>query len=204
MRHLITISNVAVAILLAASFCASQNTNSNSAPKPDAKPNNHIKTKYNQSKNETTVSLKTLALTNSVSREIKSDSDFGNLDLDVSFTYQGKQPSKPVENATFKFKGTAKNQYFQKLQNLIAVIDDASGVVLGLTSYNSTSQTFYFEENMSISISYAAMQRIVSARTLAFQLGARNIRVTGDQPNRSAGDGGDDDSLIIRRRLSLN
>ena len=181
MRQLITIANVAIAILLVASFCASQNTNSNSAPKPDAKPNSHIKTKYNQSKNETTVSLKRLALTNSVSREIKSDSDFGNLDLDVSFTYEGKQPSKPVENATFKFIGTAKNQYFQKPQNLIAVIDDASGVVLGLTSYNSTSQTFYFEENMSISISYAAMQRIVRARTLAFQLGARNIRVTDDQ-----------------------
>lgn len=181
MGHLITIANVAAAVLLSATFCASQNTNSNSAPKTEAKPNNHIKAKYNQSKNETTVSLKTLALTNSVSREIKSDSDFGNLDLDVSFTYQGKQPSKPVENATFKFKGTAKNQYFQKSQNLIAVIDDASGIVLGPTSYNSTSETFYFVENMSISISYAAMQRIVSAKTLAFQLGARNIRVTNDQ-----------------------
>lgn len=181
MRRLITISNVAIVVLLAASFCASQNTNSNSSPKPEAKPNNHIKTKYNQSKNETTVTLKTLALTNSVSREIKSDSDFGNLDLDISFTYQGKQPSKPVENATFKFKGTAKNQYFQKPQNLIAVIDDTSGVVLGPTSYNSTSETFYFVENMSISISYAAMQRIVRAKTLGFQLGARNIRMTDDQ-----------------------
>ncbi|HMH45417.1 MAG TPA: hypothetical protein VK557_18155 [Pyrinomonadaceae bacterium] len=181
MRRLITISNVAIAVLLAASFCASQNTNSNSSPKPEAKPNNHIKTKYNQSKDETTVTLKTLALTNSVSREIKSDSDFGNLDLDISFTYQGKQPSKPVENATFKFKGTAKNQYFQKPQNLIAVIDDTSGVVLGPTSYNSTSETFYFVENMSISIPYAAMQRIVRAKTLAFQLGARNIRMMDDQ-----------------------
>src|SRR6266481_7325604 len=120
MRYLITIPIAAVAILFATSLCASQNTNNNSAPKPEAKTNGHIKTKYNQSKNETTVSLKTLALTNSVSREIKSDSDFGNLDLDVSLTYQGKQPSKAVENATFKFKGTAKNQYFQKPQNLIA------------------------------------------------------------------------------------
>jgi len=101
----------------------------------------------------------------------------------ISFTYQGKQPSKPVENATFKFKGTAKNQYFQKPQNLIAVIDDASGVVLGLTSYNSTSETFYFVENMSISISYAAIQRIVQAKTLGFQLGVRTIRLTNDQLN---------------------
>jgi hypothetical protein len=181
MKQGATISSALAAILISATLCASQNTNSNSAPKPEAKTNNHIKTKYNQSKNETTVSLKTLALTNSVSREITSESDFGNLDLDVSFTYQGKQPSKAVENATFKFKGTAKNQYFQKSQNLVAVIDDASGIVLGPTSYNSNSQTFYFEEIMSISIPYAAMQRFVSAKTLGLHLGARNIRVTEDQ-----------------------
>ena len=54
-----------------------------------------------------------------------------NLDLDVSFTYQGKQLSKAVENATLKFKGTSKNQFWQKSQNLVAVIDDTSGVVLG-------------------------------------------------------------------------
>jgi len=183
MRYLITISHATVAILLAATLCASQNTNSNSAPKPDAKTNSHIKTKYNQSKNETTVTLKTLALSNSMNREFTRESEFGNLDLDVSFTYQGKQPSKAVENATFKFKGTSKNQFWQKSQNLVAVIDDTSGVVLGPTSYSSTSQTFYFEENMSISIPYAAMQRITSARTLAFQLGTRNIRVTDEQLN---------------------
>ena len=53
----------------------------------------------------------------------------------------------------------------------------------GPTSYSSISQTFYFEENMSISIPYAAMQRIASARTLAFQLGTRNIRGTDEQLN---------------------
>ena len=53
----------------------------------------------------------------------------------------------------------------------------------GPTSYSSTSQTFYFEENMSISIPSAAMQRIASARTLAFQSGTRNIRVTDEQLN---------------------
>src|SRR2546421_4047938 len=181
MKHLITISNAAVVILLAATLSVSQNTNSNSVPKPEAKTNNHIKTKYNQSKNETTVNLKTLALSNSMNREITRESEFGNLDLDVSFTYQGKQPSKAVENAAFKFKGTSKNQFWQKSQNLVAVIDDASGIVLGPTSYSSTSQTFYFEENMSISIPYEAMQRIASAKTLAFQLGTRNIRVTNEQ-----------------------
>ena len=99
-----------------------------------------------------------------MNREITRESEFGNLDLDVSFIYQGKQPAKAVENATFKFKGTSKNQFWQKSQNLVAVIDDASGIVLGATSYSSNSQTFYFEEIMSISIPYAAMQRMSCAK----------------------------------------
>src|SRR5205814_1922942 len=74
----------------AATLCASQSTNSNGAAKSEAKPNSHIKTKYNQSKNETTVTLKTLALSNSMNREFTRESEFGNLDLDVSFIYQGK------------------------------------------------------------------------------------------------------------------
>src|SRR5437868_11314668 len=94
MRYLITISNAAVAILLAATLCASQSSNSNGAAKSEAKPNSHIKTKYNQSKNETTVTLKTLALSNSMNREFTRESEFGNPDLDVSFTIRASSHPK--------------------------------------------------------------------------------------------------------------
>src|ERR1041385_690449 len=94
---------------------------------------------------------------------------------------QGKQLAKNFDSATFRFKGLAKNPMWMRAQNFALVIDDATGLVLGPTTYSSNSQTFYFEEVMSISIPYAAMQRIAAAKTLALQLGTRTVHVTGDQ-----------------------
>jgi hypothetical protein len=169
-------------ILIATSLCVAQNNNAG-ATKPESKANNHIKEKYNKSKNETTVILKTMALSNSMNKEFTRESEYTNLDLDVSFTYPGQQISKPAEAAFFKFKSTAKEMHWQHGQNLVAVIDDESGVILGPTNYSSSSQTYYFEEDLSISIPYEAMKRFASAKKLAFQLGTRSIPITNDQLN---------------------
>ena len=158
-----------------------QNSKSDADSKTGAKTNNHIKVKYNQSKNETTVTLKTMALSNSMNKEFTRESEFGQLDLDVYFTYQGQQLAKPADSLILKFKGTSKNILWQRGQNLVAVIDDQNALLLGPTKYTSTSQTFYFEEILTISVPYEAMQRIASAKTLTFQLGTRNIRITADQ-----------------------
>lgn len=178
MKRLLTVANALVLILVAAALCVAQDSN---AAKVAAKPNSHIKVKYNQSKDQSTVTLKTLDLSGSMNREMTRESEFGNLDVDVSFTYQGKQPAKNVESANFKFKGTAKNQLFQRPQNFALVIDGETGLVLGPTTYSSNSQTFYYEELMSIPIPYAAMQRIAKAKTLTFQLGTRTVPVSSDQ-----------------------
>ena len=171
-----------ITILICSTFGATQNANGKSAAAPtQAKPNNHIKTKYNQSKDETTVTLKTLDLSGSMNKEMTRESEFGNLDVDVSFVHKGKQPTANVDSAIFKFKGLAKNPMFMRAQNFALVIDDATGLVLGLTSYTSNSQTFYLEEIMSISVPYQAMQRMAAAKTLAFQLGTRTIRLTSEQ-----------------------
>jgi hypothetical protein len=158
-----------------------QNSKSDADSKTGAKTNNHIKVKYNQSKNETTVTLKTMALSNSMNKEFTRESEFGQLDLDVYFTYQGQQLAKPADSLVLKFKGTSKNILWQRGQNLVAVIDDQNALLLGPTKYTSTNQTFYFEEILTISVPYEAMQRIASAKTLTFQLGTRNIRITADQ-----------------------
>jgi hypothetical protein len=170
-----------ILILVCSILAAAQKADSNSAATGKAKPNNHIKTKYNQSKDETTVTLKTLDLSGSMNKEMTRESEFGNLDLDVSFIYKGKQPAAQVENAIFKFKGQAKNPMWMKAQNFALVIDDATGLVLGPTSYSSNSQTFYIEEVMSISVPYEAMQRIAAAKTVGLQIGTRTVRLTTDQ-----------------------
>jgi hypothetical protein len=179
MRKFIALPLAITTIVITATFVASQNTNNNA--KPDAKPNRHIKTKYNQSKDETTVTLKTLDLSGSMNKEMTRESEFGNLDLEVLFIHKGKQPTRNVDAATFRFKGLAKNPMWMRAQNFALVIDDATGLVLGPTSYSSNSQTFYFEEVMSIAVPYEAMQRIAGAKTLALQIGTRTVRLTIDQ-----------------------
>jgi hypothetical protein len=186
MKNLIRTASVTISmlgsILIVATLCIAQNNNAgvtSAAPKA----NTHIKEKYNKSKNETTVTLKTMALSNSMNHEFTRESEYTNLDLDVSFTYTGQQISKPAEAASLKFKSTAKEMHFQHGQNLVAVIDDTSGLILGPTNYSSSSQTFYFEEFLMISIPYETMKRIASAQKLAFQLGTRNIPITNDQLN---------------------
>jgi hypothetical protein len=158
-----------------------QNSKSDTDSKTAARINSHIKIKYNHSRNETTVTLKTMALSNSMNKEFTHEGEFGQLDLDVYFSYQGQQLEKPADSLVLKFKGTSKNILWQRGQNLIAVIDDQNALLLGSTKYTSTSQTFYFEELLTISVPYEAMQKIASAKTLAFQLGTRNIRITADQ-----------------------
>jgi len=173
-------TNALIMIIISAMFGAAQNANNNGVT-TRAKPNNHIKTTYNQSKDETTVTLKTLDLSGSMNKEMTYASEFGNLDLEVSFVHKGKQPNSKVDTATFKFKGQAKNPMWMKAQNFALVIDDATGLVLGPTSYRSSSETFYIAEVMSIAVPYEAMQRIATAKTLAFQLGTRTVRITTDQ-----------------------
>ena len=149
--------------------------------KSEAKPNKNIKLKYNQSKNETTVTLKTLSLSNSMNKEFTRDSEYGLMDLDVSFTYLGKEITKPAGAMTLKFKSTAKTLLWQHAQRLVAVIDDLDALMLGDTKYSSNSQTFYMEEILTISVPYAAAQKIANAKTLSFQLGTRSIGIKNDQ-----------------------
>lgn len=155
-------------------------TNGN-AEKTSLKTNSHIKIKYNRSKNETTVSLKTLQLTGAMNREVNRDSEYGQLDLDLQFTHPGQELTTPADTLTLTFKGTQKNQMWQQGQSLIAIIDDQTALMLGATNYKSNSQTFYFEEFMAISVPHEAATKIANARSLAFQLGSRNVRIKDDQ-----------------------
>lgn len=179
MNRFRTIAIFISVVMLPAGYSFAQSPGN--AGKNEPKPNSHIKTKYNRSKNETTVTLKTLALSSSMNREVTRESEYGQLDLDLYFTYPGQDLTKPADAVTFTFKGTQKNQLWQRGQSLIAVIDDQTALMLGTTSYKSNSQTFYFEELMAISVPYEAMKKIASAKTLAFQLGSRNVRITADQ-----------------------
>jgi hypothetical protein len=167
---------IATLILLGVSITAAAQPSS-----PAGKPNPHIKSKFNKSKNVTTVTLKTLSLSNSMNREFTRESEAGQLELDVSFSYPGEQLTKPAAEASLTFKSTQKNQIWQKGQNVVAIVNDETALVIGQSNYKSNSQTFYFEELMTVSIPYETMKKIAEAKTLRFQLGTRNISIKDDQ-----------------------
>lgn len=179
MKSIGRLFQVAVIFLLANGFAAAQNPAD--GPKSEPIPNKHIKVKYNKSKNLTTVTLKTLALSNSMNREFSRESEFGQLDLDASFTHPGEQLEKPAEAMTLTFKGTQKNQLWQARQTVAAIVDEQTALVLGQSTYSSNSQTFYFEELMSVTVPYEAMKKIGAAKTLRFQLGTRFVSIKGEQ-----------------------
>jgi hypothetical protein len=177
MRTVTRLFQAAIMIVLANSFAAGQDP---AAIKPETT-NKHIKVKYNKSKDLTTVTLKTLSLSSAMNREFTRESESGNLDLEVEFTYPGQTLSKPAEALKFTFRGTQKNQVWQKAQTIALVIDEETALVLGQSTYSSKSQTFYFEEVMSIPVPYEAAKKMAAAKTLRIQLGTRIINIKDDQ-----------------------
>lgn len=88
MNRFRTIAIFISVVMLPAGYSFAQSPDN--AGKNEPKPNSHIKTTYNRSKNETVVTLKTLPLSSSMNREVTRESEYGQLDLDLHFTYPGQ------------------------------------------------------------------------------------------------------------------
>ncbi|HEX6186593.1 MAG TPA: hypothetical protein VFZ40_00820 [Pyrinomonadaceae bacterium] len=146
----------------------------------DKKTKSNVKSKFDKGKNVTTVTLKT-GIGGATSREVTNTGEVPQIDMEVSFSYPGEAPAKPVDTANFKFKSTSRYPVFQRSQNLMAVLDDDRAIEIGGTSYKSNSQTFYMEEIMEIAIPHEAMKKFSEAKTLKFFLGVREIKFRDDQ-----------------------
>lgn len=153
----------------------------NAEPKASSKSAKNVKAKYDKKKDLTTVTLKTIPLTSSLTREVGNADETTQLDLSVSFTHPGEQIAKPAEAAILKFKSTARYPAFQRPQSLMAVVDDERAIPLADTNYSSNSQTFYVEENLAATVPYEIMKRLSTANRLKFFLGQREINLKQDQ-----------------------
>ena len=140
-----------------------------------AKPSKYLKTKYDKSKDQTTVTLKKISLSGSMAREVGNANDVPQLSMDASFNYPGQQLTKPVEEVTLKFSTFSKYPAYQKSQNVVGVVDGDNALVLGASTYSSNSQTFGIEEILSIKVPYAALKRIADSKTFKLYLGSREI-----------------------------
>jgi hypothetical protein len=147
----------------------------------DAKPNGHFKTKYDKSKDVTTVSLKTMALSSSMTKESTNVREVPQLDLDVYFTHPGQTKAAPANSLIFKFRSRAKAPAFQEAQNVLVVVNDETALQMGKTGYTSHSETFYIDEFLTIDFPDQALSRIASAKSIRLYLGPREIKISNDQ-----------------------
>jgi len=176
-----SLMNVLSVIILLASITTGYAQDSKEKPKDQSKSAKHVKVKYDKSKDLTTVTLNSMPVSSALTKEVTRVSEATQLDLGVSFTHPGQALSKPVEALVMKFKSTAKYPVFQRGQNLMAVLDNERAIPLGDANYSSRAETFYVEEMLTGSIPYEIVKRIAEAKTVAFFLGAREIRLKPEQ-----------------------
>ena len=149
--------------------------------KSESKAASHVKTKYDKSKDRTTVTLKSMDLGGAMTREVSSLGQSTQLTLDVSFTYAGEHPAKPVDALTMKFTSRARYPVFQRGQNLMVVVDDQNAIPIGDTNYKSDAQTFYTDEMLTAQVPREIMERIRTAKTAKMFLGNREIAFRSEQ-----------------------
>lgn len=143
------------------------------------KKNGNISSKYNKSKNLTTVGLKSMALRES--NDNKTQSGYVQkiqMDMDAFFTYPGEKVEKPPEAVTLRFKVTANNYIFARPQTISVVLDEkiegGNGrlLKLGDTDYKSDLKfNTVFEEYLMISIPSSVLGKIAEAKTISIFVG---------------------------------
>jgi hypothetical protein len=147
----------------------------NSDKKREFKHKGKIVSKYDKSKDQTTVTLKKMAISSPLAQEVSDLQQVPQLDLEAYFTYPGQQLAKRAETITLVFRTFSKYAVFQRGQNLIGVIEGERALMLGTTNYTSNSQTFGIEEVLSISLPSEALERIANSKNAQIYLGNRQI-----------------------------
>jgi hypothetical protein len=148
--------------------------------KEGEKKNGNISSKYNKSKNQTTVTLKPLALTGLQDEKPQiQDIPTHQMDMEVFFSYPGEKMEKPVENVTLRFHVTTRAYFFLRGQPVNVVLDEkvegATGrlLKLGDTDYKSDLKfNSIYEEFMTITIPAEALTKISAAKKVAIYVGA--------------------------------
>jgi hypothetical protein len=143
------------------------------------KKNSNISSKYNKSKNQTTVTLKTMALKEVTGQRAQTGYQPGiQMDMDAFFNYTGEKIEKPVESVMLRFHATANVYNFARPQPVSVVLDEkvegASGKVLKLgdTDYKSDLKfNSVYEEFMNITIPADTLAKIGEAKTVDLYVG---------------------------------
>lgn len=153
------------------------------------KAKSRITSKYDKSKNLTTVRLKQITISRlSQEKEIANNIPLHQMGFDLSFSYTGQQPTKSTDEVLLRFYSAASNYVFLRGQQVIAVIDKEiqgqdRAFSLGMTDYKSNPpkvNTIY-EEVMAVKIPADGLVKMAKANSLELYLGPVAYRLTKDQ-----------------------
>jgi hypothetical protein len=146
--------------------------------KEGAKKSNNVSSKYNKSKNLTTVSLKKMALTGLQDEKPQAQEiPTHQMDMEVFFTHPGEQLDKAVENVTLRFSVATRAYFFMRPQPISVVLDEkieGAGRLLRLGDSDYKSDLKFnsiYEEFMAISIPAETLAKIAAAKTVAIYVG---------------------------------
>jgi hypothetical protein len=146
--------------------------------KEGAKKSNNISSKYNKSKNLTTVSLKKMALTGLQEEKPQAQEiPTHQMDMEIFFTHPGEQMEKPVEQVTLRFMVATRAYFFMRPQPISVILDEkieGAGKLLRLGDSDYKSDLKFnsiYEEFMTIQIPAETLSRIAEAKTVSIYVG---------------------------------
>ncbi|MEO6393965.1 MAG: hypothetical protein ABIP75_19080 [Pyrinomonadaceae bacterium] len=157
------------------------------ATKSEPTKNKHLKFKYDKSKDTTTVKLDSMVLAD-LDRQRKQRGNIPPyvLNIEMTFSYPGKTVVKPVESFDILFRASASNFIFLKGQQIVVALDQGTdqgrALDLGMTGYKSTTEfNSVYAELMKITVTSAALEKIVKANQVDFYLGPDGFGITEKQ-----------------------
>ena len=154
----------------------------------DKKPGSKLSVKYDKKTDLTTVKLKAFRISPLIlEKEANNNTPLHQTDVEISYTYAGRQASKPVESVTFRFKVTSGNYIFLRSQTAMAVLDNTGGqgraFALGESDYKSFPPitNSIYEEALVVNAPADALVKMAKAKSLQLYLGPVSYTVPEKQ-----------------------
>ena len=163
-----------------------QQTESGDSKKPKF---TRLSSKYDKSKNLTTVRLKQFTITTLAQEKQNTPNiPLHQMDLEMWYSFSGQKQTTSIEDVVFRFHAVASNYVFSSGQQVITALDRGirghdRAISLGTTDYKSVSPKFnsVYEEFMQVKIPSEALSLMAKAKNVEIFVGPVGYKLTEKQ-----------------------
>jgi len=154
-----------------------------------SKASSKVSIKYDKKKDLTTVRNKTFTITRlGQEKTVANNIPLHQMDMEIWYSYEGQQPTKPVEDVNLIFRSVAGNNIFMRGQEIIVALDrEVQGkdraLGLGMTDYKSSPPKFnsIYEEVMTVKIPADGLKKMAEAGSVEIYVGPVAYLLTKEQ-----------------------